>query len=173
MTTMTVMQVDADEVLAAWADDLRGFIAGMGVALDAVDDLAQEAFLSYLRQPERRPSEVEEIRWLKGIARNLAYDWFRRHARGGRLELAELLAYAAVPQPAPTEARLAALRHCLASIDAAGRDLLDAAYLQHDTSEAIAKRLGRSPSGVRMALLRLRERLRQCVDERLAREEEA
>jgi len=167
------MQVDAEAVIAAWADDLRGFLAGMGVALDAVDDLAQEAFLSYLRQPERRPAEVEEIRWLKGIARNLAYEWFRRHARGGRLELAELLAFATVPQPTPTEPRLAALRRCLESVDAAGRSLLDAAYLQDDTSEAIAKRLGRTPSGVRMALLRLRERLRQCVDERLAREGEA
>ncbi len=163
------MQVDVDTVIAAWANDLRGFVAGMGVALDAVDDLAQEAFLSYLRQPERRPAEVEEIRWLKGIARNLAYDWLRRHSRSGRLELAEMLA----PQPAPIEQRLPALRRCLEAVDAAGRSLLDAAYLQDDTSEAIAQRLGRSPSGVRMALLRLRERLRQCVDERLAGESKA
>ncbi len=32
------MQVDADAVIAAWADDLRGFMAGMGderLALEA------------------------------------------------------------------------------------------------------------------------------------------
>ncbi len=164
------MRVDADAVIAAWADDLRGFVAGMGVALDAVDDLAQDAFLSYLREPERRPAEVEEIRWLKGIARNLAYDWFRRQARSGRLELAELLAEVLAPQPAPIEQRLPALRRCLEAVDVDGRSLLDAAYLHEDTSEAIAQRLGRSPSGVRMALLRLRERLRQCMGEHLARE---
>ena len=165
------MLTDAESILAAWSDDVRSFVAGMGVALDAVDDVAQEAFLTYLREPGKRPEGVEEIRWLKGIARNLAYDWFRRRSGpAGRLRLAELLADIPAPEMAAAPERLGALRRCLEGLDANTRSLLNAAYHEDESSEHIAQRLGRSPSGIRMALLRVRERLRLCVDQRLAHE---
>src|SRR5579859_6100417 len=60
---------------------IRAYIAGMGVPLDSIDDLAQEVYLEFYKGAERRPEDVEPIRWLKGIAKNLCLNYFRKSKR--------------------------------------------------------------------------------------------
>lgn len=152
---------------------LRSYLAGMGVPAYAVDDVSQEVFLAYYRKPEARPAEVEPLRWLKGIARRQALDWYRRQA--GHNQRAALFALVEArlpeePERGEDERRLEALRRCLGGISGDARALLDAHYGDHESTEAIARRRSLGASTIRMALLRLREQLRQCVERRLARE---
>src|SRR5258706_8300313 len=72
---------DFETVLRETQSVIRAYIAGMGVPLDTVDDLAQEVYLEYYKGLERRPGDVEPIRWLKGIAKNLCLNHFRRSKR--------------------------------------------------------------------------------------------
>ena len=73
-----------DRILIATQRPLRAYIAGMGVPPAEVDDIAQEAYLAWYREPDRRPAHVDELGWLKGIARNRSRDWFRRQGRSAR-----------------------------------------------------------------------------------------
>ena len=68
--------LDFESVLRDTQSVLRAYIAGMGVPLDVVDDLAQDVYLEYYRGRNRRPLDVEPIRWLKGIAKNLCLNYY-------------------------------------------------------------------------------------------------
>src|SRR3954469_20346320 len=117
-------------VVQATEAELRSYIAGLGVAPADVDDIAQEAYLRWYRAPERRPDEVEPIRWLKGIARHAALDHFRRLAqRGDALrELAAVLEHRAAEAAARAPAALEALKRCLEALPAEDRQLVARHY---------------------------------------------
>src|SRR6478752_6654636 len=86
--------LDFDEILRETQPHLRAYIAGMGVPRHDVDDLAQDVYVELYRCQNRIPTEVTVKQWLKGIARNLCLNYFRRTARRGRLQreaLAEML----------------------------------------------------------------------------------
>lgn len=148
---------------------LRAYLAGIGLPVDAADDVAQEVFLAYFRDPDRRPSACSELAWLKGIARNQAYAWLRRHRQEPRcLALAELAEAALDAGETWEDERLEQLHRCLMALPAASRRLLVAHYGEGVSSDELAVRTGRRPGAVRMALLRLREHLRACIDGRQA-----
>ena len=164
---------DFDQALCAHHGPLRSYLAGMGIPAHAVDDVAQEVFLAYYRKPEARPTDVETVRWLKGIARNQAIDWFRRNAGSKqRLALCELVsAHTPADGDEPEDdLRLDALRACLDRVSGGSRTLLDAHYRDDESADAIARQRGVGASAIRMALLRLREQLRTCVERRIAGE---
>jgi RNA polymerase sigma-70 factor (ECF subfamily) len=155
---------------------VRSYIAGMGVPLDDVDDVAQDVFLAYFRQGDQAPAGVEPIRWLKGIARNLCLEYFRRRRVPGgeyRLALAELLEaadsafLARLTDPDPTDTQQA-LGHCLDRLSAKNRQLLDLRYQQNLPSHRIAAQVGATAEAVRIALMRTRSALRECVTKTLA-----
>ena len=54
------------ELILASERDVRAFIAAWGIPGCAVDDLAQETYLRYYQQSERRPGDVAEVAWLRG-----------------------------------------------------------------------------------------------------------
>ena len=72
---------DFEAVLRETQSVIRAYIAGMGVSLDTVDDLAQEVYLEFYKTGDRRPDGLESIRCLKGIAKNLCLNHFRRSKR--------------------------------------------------------------------------------------------
>ena len=149
--------------------ELRGYIAAWGIPLCDVDDLAQEAYLDFFRAQERRPAEVEVVVWLKGIARNHC----RHHLRGkGRqaarlAEIGEALdaaAASALADRAGAGIDLAeALQSCLQRLPAIQRSLLQRFYVDGIDAATLADETRQSPSGVRMAMLRLRGVLRRCI----------
>lgn len=163
---------DFDAVLRACQGPLRSYVASMGVPMHAVDDVTQDVFLAYHRKPEARPVEVEPLRWLKGIARHQALDWFRNAGHGSRAALLDLVAAHVTAEEDPAEdLRLEALRRCLEGVTGSGRELLDAHYQGNEPAESIARRRGVGAAAVRMALLRLREQLRLCVERRLVKDQ--
>jgi RNA polymerase sigma-70 factor (ECF subfamily) len=146
---------------------IRAHIAGMGVPVDEVDDVAQEVYLVFARQPERMPADVEPLRWLRGIARNCSHEYFRRRARQPRslAAIADLLAAVPAAEAEEPEAapRVDRLRTCVERLATPHRDLLASYYRDGRQAADIAAAQGRSVGAVHMVLARLRETLRRCV----------
>ncbi|MDU0353654.1 sigma-70 family RNA polymerase sigma factor [Paraglaciecola aquimarina] len=64
---------------------LRSFIRGMGVAVHAVDDIAQETFLTAYKKLDEFDQEKDFGNWLYGIARNILRNELRKNARQNRI----------------------------------------------------------------------------------------
>jgi RNA polymerase sigma-70 factor (ECF subfamily) len=159
-----------ESVLRETQSVVRAYIAGLGIPLDLVDDLAQEVYLEYHRGAARRPAEVEPIRWLKGIAKNLCMNHFRKSKRAAALHqeaVAELLDRIDDDREPPVPG---ALNVCLERLPGRSREMVGLRYREGMGSAAIGKAVGLSSSAVRIALLRIRSALRECLDRRLAGE---
>ena len=65
---------------------IRAYIAGLGVPRHDVDDVAQDVFVELYRFSDRIPPNIPVKQWLKGIARNLCMNYFRRTSRRQRLQ---------------------------------------------------------------------------------------
>ena len=156
-----------DRVLKATHGEVRGYLAALGVPLDCVDDLAQEVYLAWFRAPEQRPPEVVPVRWLKGIARRMALNFFRTGKRREDKRLAvvaELLATESLDVPMPAdESAEAALAHCLSEVSGKNRAVLRLRYEDGLVSPAVGERLGMTAEAVRILLMRLRAVLRDCI----------
>ena len=160
-----------DRVLKATHGEVRAYLASLGVPLDCVDDLAQEVYLAWFRGPEQRPVEVATVRWLKGIARRMALNFFRSSKRREEQRLAivaELLATESLDAPMPADE--AALAHCLGEVSERNRAVLRLRYEEKLPSHAVGERLGMTAEAVRILLMRLRAALRDCIAKRLREE---
>jgi len=162
---------DFETVLRETQSVIRAYIAGMGIPLDTTDDLAQEVYLEFYKSGGRRPGDVEPIRWLKGIARNLCLNYFRRSKRKAEQQLeavAVLLERLSCPLDDVRDPEL--LDGCLEKLPGRSRQLIALRYEEGMESAAIGKRLGLSPEAVRITLLRIRGVLRDCLGRRFAQE---
>lgn len=150
---------------------IRAYIAGMGVPLDGIDDLAQEVYLEFYKGYDRRPAEVEPIRWLKGIARNLCMNHFRHSKRKAEQHLeAVALILERLQCPLEEIRDVEPLDRCLKSLPPRSRELIALRYEANLESAAIGRKLNLSPEAVRITLLRIRSVLRECLGRRLAQE---
>ena len=162
-----------ERVLTASHGEVRAYLAALGVPRGCVDDLAQEVFLAWYRAPGQRPAEVEPVRWLKGIARRMALNFFRTSQRAEERHVAvvaELLATEPMELPMRADDAAAALEHCLGEVPEKHRGVLRLRYEENLASPDIAARLGTTAAAVRILLMRLREALRDCIARRLAKE---
>lgn len=163
------------DLVATHQAAVRGYLASLVIEPEAAFDLAQEVFLSAHRKlgdfdPERplRP-------WLLGIARTTALAHNRAAVRRARRErtAGALTAALAEERALPADGRLTALRRCLDQLATARpevHELLDRRYLQAAPAAAIATDLGIADGALRVRLLRAREVLRHCIQQRLEAE---
>ena len=91
MTHSPAAGFDFDVVLRETQSHVRAYIAGMGVPRHDVDDIAQDVYVELYRFSDRIPPDVPPKQWLKGIARNLCLNYFRRTSRRQRLHREALL----------------------------------------------------------------------------------
>jgi len=162
---------DFEAILRETQSVIRAYIAGMGVALDSIDDLAQEVYLEFYKGRERRPADVEPIRWLKGIAKNLCLNYFRKSKRKAEQQL-EAVAVLLERLECPLEqgGEVETLDRCLEKLPKRSRELIALRYEENLESAAIGRRLKLSPEAVRITLLRIRTVLRDCLGRRFAQE---
>jgi RNA polymerase sigma-70 factor (ECF subfamily) len=143
---------------------------------DLADDLAQETFLAAYRSlPQRNPAAPLDL-WLLGIARHRALQHLRDEARRrdheGRRLRAALASWSAdrveadAERMGDREREVSALKQCVAGLPRHSAGLISAFYYQRLTSAEIARKFGKKESAVRMTLLRLREALKLCVENR-------
>lgn len=168
---MTTPDAEFEAILHETQSVIRAYIAGMGVRLDTVDDLAQEVYLEFHKGRDRRPKDVEPVRWLKGIARNLCMNHFRDSKRRSEQHL-EAVATLLERLPCPFEDAPSAdpLNGCLEKLPGRSRELVALRYVEGLESGRIGERLGMSAESVRVTLLRIRSVLRECLERRLGEE---
>ena len=127
-------------------------------------DIMQEAFCRFWRQTQQGECIRHPKAWLLRVARNLAEDEaksaFRRNGTSGPEHLSQLRARLASPleQVLNNEER-AHVRHWLAELPAADREILTMKYALGHGTEEIAEALEISPAAVHMRLSRARQRL--------------
>ncbi|MBA3684257.1 MAG: sigma-70 family RNA polymerase sigma factor [Planctomycetes bacterium] len=139
---------------------VRLYIAARGIPLTEVDDIAQDVYVEFYKAQDRRPPEVEPIRWLKGMARNHCLRWYHKNAQPGafleRLDEAAATVSAPLCDEHAGDDLLLALQSCLSRLPEQGRGLLERYYGDDQAFD-------RTTSGVRMAVMRMREALRLCI----------
>ena len=148
---------------------VRAYIGRFLRGREVVDDVAQETFLDAWLTLSGYRGESSFRMWLLGIARHRALmalrDEQRRRPRG---LLAGLMARRLEADPSELhERRLAALRTCLQALPPAGAGLVEAFYFKGRPAAEIARQEGRKVGAVWMALLRVRQALRECMEMKL------
>jgi len=151
---------------------VRAFVRSLGVDPDWVDDIAQEAFLIAYREWTTFDSTRDFGKWLRGIAANIVRNELRKNARRQRIlrsELVELFIKRATdskenPEPITIEA----IRNCLENLPTRNRKLIQARYRDGESAPVLAERFLLSTENVRQLLLRIRVKLKQCVELRMA-----
>ena len=166
-------ELDFNTILWRTQGSIRAFIAGMGAAAHEVDDLAQETYLELYRNFEKIPAGVAPERWLKGIARNVCLNHFRRMSRRNRLHR-EALGEVLAAMECETEALFgqhsvgSVLEDCVGKLPPKQRRLIELRYQQDLSSAAIAEKIDSTAEAVRVLLFRVRGLLKDCVHRTLA-----
>ena len=161
-----------EALLESCHQPVRLYLASLGLDREAVDDIAQEVFLDLIMFKVEIPDGVAPLAWLKGMARNRAYNHFRRRRRTAAMmqELAALLDAETGATTPLWETTVLHLRACLEQLDPRRRDLVRLNYEEGLDAAAIAARVGRQVAAVHAAMYRIREALRRCIETRVNRD---
>jgi RNA polymerase sigma-70 factor (ECF subfamily) len=156
----------------AWQDRVRAAVAGYCRSAEEVEEIAHLAFVeAYRKLGDFDPARGSFPAWLLTIARTcLLAELRRRRSEGQRAARYLEIAAAAPSAPADIESRRRALERCLEELKPDETRLVEGRYRQNLSSERLAAGAGRSAGAVRMALQRIRERLRDCIERRTAGE---
>ena len=153
---------------------LRGFVRSLGVDPEWVDDIAQEVFLTALREHESFDRMRDLGKWLRGIARNLVRNEVRKDARRIRILHDGLTELLLGPPGADLESqewqhcRMPALRDCVEQLPRRSRQMVSERYGGGWTATELAEHLGMTAVAVRQSLLRIREQLKGCIEQKVA-----
>ncbi len=136
------------------------------------EDVFQQACVTMWRRFETFTPGTNFNAWARKVAFYESRE-FRRLKVRNRLQfgdqLVENLAAEREKEPDLSDARLAALRHCLAELDVSSRSLIEAAYADDgDSVLAFAAKTGRAPQTLYNKLSQLRRMLAGCVERRIA-----
>jgi RNA polymerase sigma-70 factor (ECF subfamily) len=170
-----------ERVVRAAQEPLRAYIAFHCPVRQRVDETAQEAFIWAFEHLERYTPGTAFMAWLKQIARiklmqALEAEQREAHNRRRYLEVLHLRrCHEELEAEGQEEAadRSAALRECLQKLPEPMRRLVSERFGERRPIEALAAARNRSPGAIKMALLRIRQALRKCIEARPGRPDTA
>lgn len=152
---------------------LLGYLVSLLGNRHDAEDVLQRASMTMWRRFQTFESGTDFVAWACTVAFYEAKN-FQRAAARSRLHfsdaLLDMLAAERVADTAQTDARHDALEHCLTKLDEPGRRLVEAAYLEEGSINALAEQLGRAPQTLYNKLNIIRRSLAECVTRRLASE---
>lgn len=149
---------------------LRALVALSLPGRDEAHDLVQEAFIDAWKGLGSFDPTREFGPWLRTICRNRLRQFLRDRLPRRRRELAlvdEALAAGPPLEEDEGEARLGALRACLAALPEEHRRVLSLRFVEELAVQDIAAALAKSPNAVSMVILRLKAALARCIAQRL------
>lgn len=162
------------EVAHEFQAPLRSFIAAYCPATDQIDEVAQRTFVWAYQHLNEYQAGTRFYSWLKAVARNILLSELevqKREAQMRRKYLQHLQATsmerqlsAADPETAPDLRD--ALRECLDRLPEHSQTLLRRRYEAQESIKELALELGREVNAVKVALFRIRQALRRCVERR-------
>jgi len=165
--------LDYDDIVRETSPSIRAYVAGMGVPRHDVDDVAQDVYVELYRFFDRMPADVPPRQWLKGIARNLCLNYFRRTSRRSRLQREALVEiFLRAEQEGEVSLSEGPVRHaldgCYEKLPQQSRKMLALKYEQELPSATIAEKLKSTAEAIRVALFRIRASLKDCITTTLA-----
>ncbi|MCZ7644661.1 MAG: sigma-70 family RNA polymerase sigma factor [Planctomycetota bacterium] len=137
------------------------------------DDLSQQIFLTaWRRLAELRP-QSNFWAWLEAIARNHLLNEWRRVQRERGFKQRYTVAWlarqdreAVQDEPDELASHTQHLKMCLDQLPEHLRKIVSMRYAEGSTSDRIAEEMGGSADSIRQTLVRLRDKLRDCVERR-------
>ncbi len=161
------------EVVAATQRQVWAMLAGYCRSAEETEEFCHLAFVeAYFRLSQYSPERGSFLSWLMTIARSRLLNEIHRRQAEGERSLRYLERAAAERAPfEDLEGARHALEHCLSELAPEEADLVRGRYGERRTSEQLGARLGKTGVAVRRFMQRIRERLRMCVEARLARGE--
>lgn len=172
-TKAPVTEATLDVALRAVWPGLNAYVVSMlGAHRHLADDVMQETALFVWEHRSELPTVRNFDAWVFRTAYfktlSLRRDLARRKEALIGDELFEKIAGAATESAGETEARLDALRSCVASVPADDRRLLDWRYRENRTLTEIAPLLKQTANALHQRICRVRRSLRNCVEAKLA-----
>ena len=150
---------------------LRAFIGSLVRDRHTRDDIFQEVALTLWNEFPRYDRARPFGAWARGIAANKVLQRFHKDTRQPVLfapEAIQALLDAYDRTETPPSQHADALQQCLEQLPERSRRLLSLRYEQSLKLGQIAERLSTTLEAVHKALSRLRVRLQECVEQRLA-----
>jgi len=138
-------------------------------------DLLQEVFLVVSRKAHTWSDGTNFLAWGCAIVRYEALHYRRSSKkRTASLddEILELL-HCETPPVDDLDVQIERLKECLKRLSPRSRELIMLRYHAAQLPEQIAAKVHRSVNSVRVALTRAKQALRECIDERLALDDQA
>jgi RNA polymerase sigma-70 factor (ECF subfamily) len=149
---------------------LMGFIYGMVRDLPAAEDIFQEVWIRLAEAEERAEPIADPVKWCRGVAKNLIL----HHWRAQRLakvrpdsELLDLVEQALNEHDDEWSGRKQVLLECIERLPEKSKSLLQLKYNEGLSFAAMAERLKHSVDSLKMALVRVRRMLQECVQRKL------
>ena len=136
-------------------------------------DVVQETNLLLWRKIDEFDPAKPFLPWAFAIARFQVLAHLRDHKRDRLLldaELAETLSDEAERQAEDIDAVREALRPCMQQLSSTNRELIERRYVRAMPIAEVASAVNRTAGAIKVALLRIRRQLAECVQKRLAAE---
>lgn len=140
------------------------------------EDLLQETSIVLFRRFAEYQEDRPFVAWALGIAKFQILGLMRDRARSRVVFDEELLSRFTeswVELSPRLSDRLLALQDCLDQLAARSMRLVQMRYFDEQSAEQIAQQIGGTGAAVRVAMQRIRQQLRECVERRLRIEGES
>lgn len=159
--------------MIAHQDSLRAFIFSLIPGSPDIDDVLQNTNAVLWQKRERFKAGTNFQAWAFKIARYQTRHQLDRYKRDGRLVFSDKL-FDIIADSAPTDHsqdRLqGALNRCMEKLGDKQRELINGRYTPGRSLEQMAVSSGKTAGSLRIALHRIRETLKICVENTLAGE---
>jgi RNA polymerase sigma factor (sigma-70 family) len=156
---------------------LSGYVRFLtGSSSDDTDILHRAFLLAHAKLAAGDPFRGDPGAWLRGVARNLVYEWWRgKRQLPPKIvdHLRRLAEEAGDEESDVARDKRDALKLCLEKLNSPERELLQSRYEHGLRPAGIAEALRINVATVRVRLHRIRQALKGCVEKSLARGEES
>ena len=151
---------------------LRAYLWSMLPTWDGVDEVLQNASLVMWRKFDQFDPDTPFVKWATVICRFEALKYRRTKARDRHVFSDDLLqtmgSEAADEEDELFRREKKALRECLGGVKESQRKMLLAAYSKGAKIKEVAEEAGKTPTSVYKMLNRLRDKLHDCITQKLA-----
>ena len=164
------------QLLAAHQNRLYGYVFSLLGDHSRAADVLQETNIVLWRKIDEFQTDKAFLPWAFAIARFQVLAHLRDKKRDRLLldaELAEAISEESEHQAAKLDELRDALRPCLTTLTDGNRELVERRYFRGMSISDIAAEVDRTVSAVKVALLRSRRHLSDCIQRRMMAEGEA
>lgn len=162
-----------EKILMETQSKIRAYIAGFGVPYHQIDDIAQDVFMVYYENPQKKPQDVLAIAWLKGISKTLCLKFFRESKREKSVKekltvIASLLENLG-PVLHEKEDSLVGLnlRNCLSKLSERNQKMLNLKYCDGVSYKKLGEIFEGNTQSIGMHLLRIKKKVISCLNKQI------